>query len=113
MAYVRPRRVFWELPPGATHGNLHIAQAGDANFLPTLTAAPHTATPAARVPAADPQEFLLGVGALPDGTYQFAVVAEDEVNKKWADPYQNPAWVSVPLDLSPLPPAFGGGFELL
>jgi len=113
MAYVRPRRVFWQLPPAATHGRFHMAPVGQPLFLETLLAAPQTVPPFKRIAAADPQEVVFKVGDVPDGAYQFAVVAEAEDTGKFADPYQHLNWVNVPLDLSPLPPAFGGGSSLL
>jgi len=113
MAYVRPRRVFWQLPPTATHGRFHMASAGDAAFMPSLLNTPQSVVPYKRLLAASPQEVVFGVGDVPDGAYQFAVVAEQEDTGKFADPYQHLNWVNVPLDLSPLPPAFGGGSELL
>ena len=113
MAYVKKRRIFWALPAEADFGDVHVAKASDGNFLTTLTASPQLVTPFRRIPKAQPQELVLAVGDLPDDTYQFAVVAEDSVNGKFADPYQAPAWGSVFLDLSPLSPASAGGFELL
>lgn len=111
MARVRPRRIFWDLPNAATHANVYAALADDQDFLAQADAG--QLSPVARVASDQPQELRMGVDFLPDGTYQFAVVSEDAANGRFGDPYQHPDWTSIPLVLSALPPASGGGYELL
>lgn len=111
MARVRERRLFWKLPPAATSAKVYVGDPTDSAFLANADSG--VGQVLADVPSTDPQELILKTGMLPDGDYQFAVVAANEETGKFADPYQHPAWVTVPLDLSPLPPAFEGGLELL
>jgi hypothetical protein len=102
----------WELPAGATHGNLFIALSGDAAAWITKLDSESFGgeVPVVRLPAAEPQKLDLSGMDIAKGNYMFAVVAEDEAQGKFADPYMAPQWVNVPLDLAPLPPAFGGKF---
>lgn len=100
MARVKSHDFSWTLPPAATHGDFYAGDAADAAFLAEADAG--SLTPFRRIPAAEAQEVSLGVGALPVGTYQFAVVAEDAVNGKFSDAVQSPKWVSIPLDLTAL-----------
>lgn len=105
----------WELPAGATHGNLFMSAAGDAAaWLGKLDSVSFGGeVPIVRRAAEEPQRFDLSTMDIAAGDYMLAVVAEDATQGKFADPYMAPSWVSVPLDLSPLPPAFGGNFGTL
>jgi hypothetical protein len=111
MARVRERRIFWTLPPAAKSAIVYVGDPSDSSFLANADSG--VGEVIAQVPATEPQELILKQGMLADGNYQFTVVAADEEAGKFADPYQHPAWVDVPLDLSPLPPASDGGLELL
>jgi hypothetical protein len=55
--------------------------------------------------------FTLGEGLLDDGNYQFCVCAKDGAGN-FSDPYQHPAWASVPLDLTAPAAPTGGGIRV-
>lgn len=107
MSRVRERRLFWEVPEGVSHSNVYVGDPTDSAFLANVDSG---AMPVAH--RTQGTEWVLGENTLDEGMYQFAVVTEDEAGN-FGDPYQHPAWVNVPLDLTPPGAAFGGGFELL
>lgn len=105
MSRVRQRRLFWD-PPTATDVmgyEVSVGDPGNANFLAEVDAGTHPvhATPS------DPEYFIAD---LAEGTYQFAVTAVDDAGNH-SDPYQHPAWVSVPLDVTPPDAPSGGGID--
>jgi hypothetical protein len=85
--------------------NWYVSAPSDATFLADVDAG----TPSPFDVTVAPEAFL-DEGTLPEGVYQFAVVAEDGAGNT-SDPYQAPAWVSVPLDLIPPAAPTDGVFE--
>jgi hypothetical protein len=108
---MRQRRIFWRLPEGATHGNLHMGVQGEPDFLGKVDRG--EVPPLARIDAAAPQQYTITDIDVDPGAYQFAVVSEDATSGKFSDPYQAPEWVAVPLDNEPLAPPFGGGLSFV
>jgi len=107
MSRVRRRRLYWDPPADTDVVDFAVyARAPDfPDFLATVDAGlvePHEVV-------TDPEYFL---DNLPEGDYQFAVCARDDAGN-WSDPYQHPAWVNVPLDVTPPGPVSGGGLETL
>jgi len=108
MSRVVTRRI-WVNPSSSTDVtayNWYAGAVGDGTFLGAADAG--TITPFAVTPG--PEAFLDDTSGLPEGTYQFAVVAEDNAGNT-SDPYQNAAWVSVPLDLTPPAAPVSGGID--
>ena len=109
MAKVKSRRFFWD-PPADTDivgYNVYVDDAARPNFLADVDAG--TITPRETVPTT---EWIVGPGDLPEGTYQVAVTSVDDATNE-SDPYQHPAWVSVPLDLTAPGAPSGGGLEII
>jgi hypothetical protein len=105
MSRVRTRRLFWSPSPSTDVVGyaVYAAPAGDTTFIPKVdagTVAPLFANVAT-------SEAVLSGGAIPEGTWQFAVCAIDDAGN-YSDPYQAATWVNVPLDLTaPQPPPSG------
>lgn len=109
MARVRTRELYWEAP-GDTDITGYAVYAGSPDspsFLVDVDAG--TVDPLGET---DKTSYPLGEGALPEGNYQFAVCSKDTAGN-FSDPYQHPAWKSVPLDLSAPNPPKGGGLRVL
>lgn len=107
MARIRQRRMYW-VPPADTDVQTYEVYVGDpanTGFLGDIDAgriSPHAVV-------AHPQtEYYLA--SIPEGTYQLAVAAVDD-DGNYSDPYQHPAWLSVPLDVTPPAPPTGGGLD--
>lgn len=109
MARVRTRELYWDAPADT-----------DIVGYAVYSAAPDVPNFLARVDAGDidplaevtETSLTLGEGDLPEGNYQFAVCSKD-VAGNFSDPYQHPAWQSVPLDLTPPGPPSGGGLRVI
>lgn len=106
MARVRQRRMFWDAPQ-ATDVTAYAVYAGaasaGADWLNQIDAGliePHVMV--------DTTEYV--IADLEEGDYQFAVAALDDAGN-YSDPYQHPAWASVPLDVTPPDAPSGGGLE--
>ena len=108
MARIVQRRMFWEAP-AATDVELYGVYVGDpalgVDFLNGIDSG--MVEPHASVPAPTTEYYL---ASLPEGDYQLAVAAKDD-DGNWSDPYQHPAWVNVPLDITPPAAPTGGGLE--
>jgi hypothetical protein len=105
MSRIRPRRLFWDAPAATdvTGYEIYAGDPANAEFLAEVDAGghdPHASTTAT--------EYI--IANLPEGTYQFAVAALDDAGN-YSDPYQHPAWASVPLDVTPPDAPSGGGLD--
>lgn len=107
MAKIRQRRLFVD-PPNATDlvgydWYFADAAADSGQFLSDCDNG-NAPNPPARTTA--PQYFP----DQPEGDYQFCVIAVDDAGNE-SDPYQHPAWVSVPLDVTPPDAPSAGGID--
>ncbi len=109
MARQDPFGMKWKLPDGAETARIFYADVDDAEFLLEVDAGLRL-PPWLEIPRDAPQQLDLADADLPIGRYQFAVVARNNTLGKSADPYQHIDWVGIPLDPTPLAPAFGGEF---
>jgi hypothetical protein len=109
MSRVRVRELYWEAPADTDiSGYVVYSAAPDVpNFLANVDAGQIE-------PLGETAEtsYTLGEGALPEGNYQFAVCSKDTAGN-FSDPYQHPAWQSVPLDLTAPNPPSGGGLRVV
>jgi len=107
MANVKTRRI-WVDPSASAdvvEYNWYAGPENDPSFLGAVDA--QAITPFDET--ADPEAFIVE-GTLPEGTYQFAVTAEDGAGNT-SDPFQAAGWVSVPLDVTPPLAPTNGGIE--
>ena len=107
MARIRQRRMFWVNPPAGDQQatEIYVGSPGQTDFLEAIDAG--AVEPHATVEAPDSEYYLAD---LPEGDYQLAVAALDD-DGNYSDPYQHPAWVNVPLDVTPPAAPSGGGLE--
>jgi hypothetical protein len=107
MARVKERELFWD-PPADTDIS-HYAVYSGAPDVPDFLA---NVDAGIVEPLAEPAEPVLRLteGMLEEGNYQFAVCSVDGAGN-FSDPYQHPAWQSVPLDLTAPNPPSGGGLR--
>lgn len=115
MSRVRERRVFWVNPnvPDFQESLFYAGASDIQNFVAQVDAG--AVAPLARIPGEPGEESQIILGentGLEEGTYQFAVVAQDS-NGNFSDPLQVAAWTAVPLDLTPPPPPTGGGIAFV
>ena len=105
MSRVRTRRLFWSPSPSADLAGyaVYAAPAGDSTFVAQVDAG--NVVPL--FPSVTASEVILSSGAIPEGTWQFAVCAVDNTGN-YSDPYQSASWVNVPLDLTAPQPPTGG-----
>lgn len=111
MAKIRQRELFWDAPPDTDVVGyaIYAGQASQDNFLALVDTRPVDGGVA---PVATGTETRWPITGLADGTWQFAVTAVDQAQNE-SDPYQHPAWRSVPLDLTPPSPPSGGGLNVI
>jgi len=107
MARIVQRRMFWDNPPAVDlqATEVYVGDPAQADFLAQIDAG--AVTPHATVDAPASEYYL---ASLPEGNYQLAVAALDD-DGNYSDPYQHPAWVDVPLDVTPPAAPSGGGLE--
>lgn len=106
MAKIRNRRLFAD-PPLDTDVigyDWYVTAAGDDSVAFLAAADTGILTPAQRTTV--PEYFPDQV----EGDYQYCVIAVDDAGNE-SDPYQHPAWQSVPLDVTPPAAASGGGID--
>ena len=102
---IESRRMFWDSSTSEdVEGyNIYVEVFGQDDFLARVDAGqiePHVVV----------ESSQWTIAGLDEGDYQFAVAAVDDAGNI-SDPYQHPAWASVPLDLTPPMAPSGGGLE--
>lgn len=110
MARIVQRRMFWTDPSATDLESIEVyAELGDASannaFLAAIEAgnvAPHAVVPAGV------QEYYLA--SLAEDTYNLAIAGKDD-DGNYSDVAQHPAWIGVPLDVSPPAAPIPGGLD--
>ena len=109
MARVKQRELWWEAPPDTdiTGYLVYAADPGVSSFLTDVDAGTVDV-----FKAVQDTKCPLGEDDLPEGNWQFAVCSQDAAGNI-SDPYQHPAWKSVPLDLTAPGAPKGGGLRVI
>jgi hypothetical protein len=106
MARIKTRTLFWDASPSTDVVGyaVYAEPAGDTTFVSRVDAG--SVTPL--FPNVAETSVVLTDGVIAEGDWQFAVCAQDDAGN-FSDPYQNAAWVNVPLDITaPAAPTNGG-----
>lgn len=105
MAKIRgAKTVTFDASVGASAYRVYVAPAGQADFLAKADLKPEEGGLA---PFAEISASPWVTKGLAEGHWQLAITAMD-AEKNESDPYQAPAWVDIPLDLTAPPPPSNG-----
>lgn len=111
MARIRRRRMFWTDPQATDleaieiYAGLAADYADNAAFLAAIEA--DQVTPHAEVTPGVGEYYLAN---LSEDTYHLAIAGRDD-DGNHSDVAQHPAWIAVPLDVSPPDAPVAGGLE--